>query len=118
MASIIINCFINGQQPLCEDQLADCVSSNTVDIERSLDALEAIGLITRTADDPVRYLPLKSVKDCTLVEIWRSLRDFESDKLGVKSDSEDLKKVRQFQQQLDEIIDREMGSRKFTDQIQ
>jgi len=117
IASIIINRFIDGKEPLSEDELAETISSNPVDIEHSLDTLESIALITHTSDEPVRYLPLKSVKDCTLVDIWRALRNHEADKLSEKSDSEDLLKIKQFHKELDAIIDREMGKKKFTDKI-
>ncbi len=115
IASIIINRFNNGEEPLPEDKLADAISSNPVDIEYSLDLLESIGLITSTSDSPVRYLPLKSVKDCTLVDIWRALRNYDADNLYGNSDSEDMLKVKQFQKELDTVVDKELGKKKFTD---
>lgn len=117
LASIIIRRFDQGLEALNEDQLAQSLSSNPLVIESSLDALEKIGLVTRTADDPPKYLPRKSVKDCTMVDIWRALRSYNTDVLREDTDSEDLLRIRQFQSQLNTAVGQELGNRKFIEPL-
>jgi len=113
LASVIIRRFHTGLDALNEDQLAESMSSNPIVIENSLEALEKIGLITKAGDDPVKFLPTRSVNDCTMVDIWRALRECNADKLRDGSESEDLLKVRQFQSELDAAVDHELGNKKF-----
>ncbi len=109
LASIIINRFNEGLEPLSEDELGKLLSSNPIVIEHSLDALESIGLITKTGDDPARFLPKRSVTDCTLVEIWRALRNYDDEQLHETTESDDLARVKAFQSRLDAVIEKELS---------
>lgn len=115
IASIIINRFNQGLEPVSEAELLEALSGNPVVLEYSLHALEEIGLISRTDDDPARFLPTKSVNDCTLLEIWRALRSYDAEPLITPGDSKDLEKVRAFQSQLDQLVKNQLGNRKFID---
>ena len=70
VAAVIINRFNEGTAPLSETELAETLSGNPIVIEDSLLALEKIGLISRTADEPPRYLPTRSVASSTLFDVW------------------------------------------------
>lgn len=117
LASAIIRRFHQGLDALDEEQLAESMSSNPIVIENSLETLEKIGLITRTGDDPARYMPTRSVNDCTMVDIWRALRECNADKLREDSESEDIVRVRQFQSQLDAAVTRSLGNKKFIEPL-
>lgn len=116
IASIIINRFNQGLEPISEVELLEALGGNPVIIEHSLQALEKIGLISKTDDEPARFLPTKTVNDCTLLEIWRALRSYDADPLGKTSDSKDLQRIRAFQSQLERLIEKELGSKKFIDE--
>lgn len=113
LAALIIGRFQKGLQPATEADLANALSGNTVVIENSLTALEQIGLITRTADDPPRYVPVKAIADLTLVEIWRALRHNQTDSLKDELKSTELELVKNFQQQLEATIEQQLGDKKF-----
>jgi membrane protein len=115
LASIIIRRFDEGLEALSEGQLAAKLSNNPIVIESSLDALESIGLITRTADDPVRFMPRKPISDCSLVEIWQELRAYNTDPLRGGSASADLLRVREFQTELDSMVEQQLGNKRFVD---
>jgi len=115
IASMIINRFSEGLEPLTEDELEAALSNNPTAIEQILQTLQDIGLITVTGDEPPKFLPTKSVNDCTLVEIWKALRNHDEDALNDTSSSNDLAKVKNFQAQVDRIIEQEFGSKRFID---
>ncbi|NQV69073.1 MAG: YihY/virulence factor BrkB family protein [Pseudohongiella sp.] len=115
IASIIINRFNQGLEPVNEDELLTTLSANPVVIEYALHTLEEIGLISKTDDEPARFLPTKSVNDCTLAEIWKALRRYDADPLEETGYSKDLGRVREFQSQLEQIVESELGNKKFID---
>lgn len=116
VASIIINRFNEGLEPFSEAELLGALSGNPVSIEHSLHVLEEIGLISKTDDVPTRFLPTKSVNDCTLLEIWRALRSYDADPLDETTYSKDAEKVREFQVKLERLMENELGNRKFIDE--
>ena len=115
LASIIIRRFHEGKAALTESQLAFAISSNPIVIEDSLLALEQIGLIGKTADDPARYQPARSIIDCALVDIWRELRMRNSYYMGSHIESDEAQSIRNFQSQVDAVIDKELSEQKFID---
>ena len=115
VAFVIINRFNEGKNALSENELVETLGYDPLVIEHSLLALEEIGLISKAGDSPVKYLPTKSVNDCTLVEIWRALRLYNTKSRGRANASNDLNKVKEFQSEIDTIIERELGHKKFTD---
>lgn len=115
LASTIIRRFHNGESALGEAELANSISSNPPAIGRALHALEEIGLIAKTADDPVRYLPAKSINDCKVVDIWRALRLWNEEKLSAPEETEVLTRIRNFQTAMDTVVAAELGDRKFID---
>jgi membrane protein len=115
LASIIIRRFHQAKAALTESELAFAISSNPIVIEDSLLALEQIGLIGKTADDPVRYQPAHSIIDCALVDIWRALRLRNADHLGAHIESDEARSIKNFQSGVDSVIEKELGKQKFID---
>jgi len=117
VAATIIERFNAGGRPLSDEDLINALASNPMAIEGALNALREIGLITVTNDDPPRYLPVHAVDKCTLVEIWQALRRTNADSLSTNGDARELALVRDFQEKLNTIVERELGDIKFTDAL-
>lgn len=117
VAAVIINRFNAGLEPLSELELSATLSGQPLVIEDSLVTLEKIGLITRTADEPPLYLPTRSVQSCTLFDVWKALRNHNSNGLQLSMKSSDQKLVQQFYEQLDTAVEKELGSKTFTDNV-
>tara|TARA_B110000858_G_scaffold197668_1_gene260179 strand:+ start:4571 stop:5899 length:1329 start_codon:yes stop_codon:yes gene_type:complete len=114
VAAVIINRFNAGLPPLDEIELAEALSGHPLVIEDSLLTLEKIGLITKTADEPSRYLPTKSVAECTLFNVWKALRSYNADTLKSVSSSNEQRLVKDFYERLDEAIEKELGNKTFS----
>lgn len=115
LATIIIRRFQSSQAALTELALANAISSNPIVIENALQSLEEIGLISKTNDDPPCYLPSTSVNDKTLIGVWKSLRNNRADTLGSNQQSDDVAAIEAFQQELDELVETQLGKKMFTD---
>jgi membrane protein len=115
LAAIIIRRFQQGLPPLTEAELANALSGNPIVIEGPLESLKRIGLITSTADEPPRFLPLKSVTDCSILEVLSALRRLEADPHKGDIQSADLRVVREFQEAAETLLQRELGDKKFID---
>lgn len=115
VAAAIINRFNAGLAPLDENELAETLSGHPIVIEDSLLALEKIGLISRTADEPPCYLPTTSVASCTLFDVWKALRSYNADTLKSAATSNDQLLVKDFYQRLDETIEKELGNKTFSE---
>lgn len=113
VAAMIIRRFQEGGDALSEDELADALSSTPIAVDSALHALESIKLITKTNQEPIRYLPCKSVSECSIVDVWKQLRHLDSDDNRHSRDSADINKINAFQHRLDEIIEQELGNEKF-----
>lgn len=111
----IIRRFQQGQRPFSEDSLARTLNSNLTAIEQALEHLQKIELITQTGDQPPRYLPTRSIEDCTLLEVWRSLRSTDTDPVSVGSDSTELLLAKQFQHDIESAIENNPANKKFVD---
>lgn len=115
VAAVIVNRFNAGLAPIDEIELAQTLSGHPIVIEDSLLALEEIGLISRTADEPPCYLPTRSVASCTLFDVWKALRSYNADTLKPASTTNDQPLVKEFYKRLDEAIEKELGNRTFSD---
>lgn len=115
LAATVIRRFHDGEPALTEFELAKELDMAPLIIEASLDRLEDIGLVTKTNHQPPRYLPTKSVSECTVVDIWREIRNCSGNRLEENEDSPDLSRIRQFQTRLDNVIEQELGKEKFID---
>ncbi|MEQ8954405.1 MAG: YihY/virulence factor BrkB family protein, partial [Gammaproteobacteria bacterium] len=115
LASLIIRRFENNEAPMGESELAASISKQPLSIAPALESLQEIGLITPTNESPTRYLPTHAVKNCTMVEIWRALRKNHSHPLQENPGSPDLQAIKAFQEELDNIVARELGQRTFID---
>ena len=113
LATLIIRRFQTGKYPATEAELANALSGSSIAIEDSLLELQQIGLITRTADDPVRYVPRIAVQDLTLVEIWQKLRHNSSGSLANDLTSKELHFIRQFETDVEAAVAAQLGSKKF-----
>lgn len=113
VAAMIIRRFQNGDEPLSEYDISLSLNSNSALLEPALDNLEAINLITATAEDPPRYVPTKAVSDCSIVEIWLALRRINSESHSYSIDSEDMQRIKRFQSELDCTVERALGNEKF-----
>lgn len=114
VAAVIINRFNSGLRPLNEIELAATLSGHPMVIEDSLSALEEIGLISRTADEPPRFLPTSSVTNCTLFDVWKALRSFNANGPLPDAGANGQSLVKEFYERLDETIAKDLGSKTFT----
>ncbi|MEQ8407183.1 MAG: YihY/virulence factor BrkB family protein [Gammaproteobacteria bacterium] len=117
VAATIIERFNAGDRALTEEQLIESLDSNPMAIESAIISLLNIGLITATSDDPARFLPAHSIADCTLYEIWKALREADSDLISTSGESRELHLIKEFQDKLDTTIERELGDIKFVDVV-
>ncbi|MFT4815385.1 MAG: membrane protein [Pseudohongiellaceae bacterium] len=115
VAAVIINRFNAGLAPLGEIELAETLSGHPIVIEDSLLALEKIGLISRTADEPPCYLPTRSVTSCTLFDVWKALRSYNADTLKSAATTSDQLLVKDFYKRLDATIEKELGNKTFSE---
>jgi membrane protein len=76
-------------------------------LERMLDALQRDGLVTKTADDPPRYLPGASLQRIRLADILSSARHAEDEGQSdsLRSDAE----VSRLLQSLEQLVDAQLG---------
>ena len=109
VATVIIQRFAAGGEPMNEDQLAATLGSSPVAIESALETLENIGLIVHTGEEPSRFLPGKSVADCTMVDIWKAVRHYNEDQLYAAAESDAMQQVHEFQASLDAAVEQQLG---------
>jgi membrane protein len=114
VAAVIINRFNAGNTPLTEVELSASLSGHPLVIADALTALEKIGLITHTADEPCRFLPTQTVENCTLYEVWKALRNHNTDELKTSINSDNQLLVKDFQERLDTVVKAELGNRTFS----
>lgn len=117
LATTVLRRFHQGEAALDIDELAAELRLSPAAIEPAIDSLLAIGLISCTADDPPKYLPSKSIHDCRIVDIWKLIRHQHEDAIVTHQQSEDLQIIKQFEAQIDAVVEREMGARRFVDEI-
>lgn len=117
VATVIIKRFNAGLTPLNELEIAATLSGHPMVVEDSLLALEQIGLISRTADEPPRFLPTSSVEGCTLFDVWKALRRYNAN--GPESNTTESNQllVKEFYTRIDEAIEKELGSKTFSDNV-
>ncbi len=115
VAAVIINRFMAGLTPMNELELATTLNGHPMVIEDSLLALEKIGLISRTADEPPRYLPTRSVEDCTLFDVWKALRDYNASGQEPNTTANGQLLVKDFYERLDASVEKELGNKTFSD---
>lgn len=114
-ALTIIQQFKEGGRALGEDEIVQELDMPPLAIENALETLLAIDLITATDDEPPRFLPSHSIEDCTLVGIWQTLRNFNADTLSTNTSSSELQTIEQFQQEIQSIVNEQLGGKKFLD---
>lgn len=114
VADLIIERFNKGEKPMCEEDIIAHLQSSPPAIESALMMLQDIGLITETVDDPVRYLPTRSVSNSTLVDVWQALRNANNDERAVFGDSPELERINEFQEQMDNAIEEALGQQRFS----
>lgn len=115
VAALIIHRFRNKLRPLGQDEISRLLGISPTTIERALQHLTGSGLLTSTADDPPCYLPTCSVEDCTMLEIWRSLRNSQAGDLHENSDLPEFQLARDFLQELDQAAADKLTNQKFVD---
>ena len=113
IAMTIIRRFSAGEEPLTQDQLAAELHCSGLAVENALGNLQQIDLIRTTSDNPARYLPTRTVADCTIVEIWQALRKLNSDEFDQLGDPLNLDLIHSFQSELELTVSRELGAKKF-----
>jgi membrane protein len=114
VADLIIERFNNAETPLSEEEIMRQLNSSPAAIEDALTLLQDIGLITITAEEPVRFLPTHSVNDATLIEVWQALREANADASFTLGESEQVKRIREFQEQMDATLAKELGQERFS----
>ncbi len=113
VAAIIIGRFQHSESPLSLDEIANAIGASPVIIDIALTELETMELITQTNDEPSRYVPTKSVDDCSMVEVWISLRKINSFDMQAGNQTAEYLRVHEFQKKLESIAKSELGGEKF-----
>jgi len=115
VAALVIHRFKNRQPPLTDDEIASRFQTNHMTTDLALNHLVDSGLLARTEDVPPKYLPAGSVDDCTLLEIWRTLRSSHPGYLDEHVDSPELREASEFLRRIDAVTEQELGNQKFID---
>ena len=115
VAALIIHRFKNRLHPLSQDDIARQLGTNPMTIERAIGHLIGTGLLAGTAEDPPTYLPTGSVENCTMLEIWRSLRESQAGQLHENLDLPEYRLARDFLRQLDDAASEKLATQKFID---
>jgi len=115
VAALIIHRFKNKMSPLKQDEIAMHLGTNPMTIDRPLQHLTGTGLLAKTGEDPPCYLPTGSIEDCTMLEIWRSLRDSQAGLIHENPDLPEYQLAADFLQQLDEAAAEKLASQRFID---
>jgi membrane protein len=115
VAALVIHRFQNRKSPLSDEAIATRLGIGQLVSERILRHLVQTGLLARTGDDPPRYLPAVSVEDCTLYEIWRSLRSAQAGDLQENCQLPEYQQVQEFLRKVDLVAEQQLGSQKFVD---
>jgi membrane protein len=113
VAALIISRFQRRQTPLALDEIAQAIDYSPIIIDLALTDLEKLELITRTSDEPSHYLPIKSVDECSLVDVWTALRQINTFDLQTNNQSAEYLRVHEFQKKLEALVKSELGSEKF-----
>ena len=115
VAALIFHRFKNKLHPLNQDEIARQLGTGPMTIEQALSHLTDSGLLAKTGEDPPNYLPTGSIEDCTMLEIWRSLRDFEAGRLHGNLDLPEYQQAGDFLRQLDQAAAEKLATQKFID---
>lgn len=115
VAALIIHRFKNRLRPLNQDELARELGTNPMTIDRPLQHLTGIGLLAMTGEDPPSYLPTGSVEDCTMLEIWRSLRDSRAGEIHENPELPEHQLATEFLDQLDQAAAEKLAAQRFVD---
>ncbi len=113
VATLIIDHFQQGESPLSQDDIANTLGSSPIVVDLALSDLETLGLITRTNQEPSRFLPTKSVNDCSMVDVWIALRKINSFDLQANTQSREAIHAQEFQTKLETLAKTELGAVKF-----
>ena len=84
-------------------------------IEESISTLQQIGLITSTNDEPPQYLPLKSVEDCRVVDVWKLIRSCNDKNTLTGNDVPERITIQEFGKQLETLVSTQLRNMKFKD---
>ncbi|MFK7862728.1 MAG: YihY/virulence factor BrkB family protein [Pseudohongiellaceae bacterium] len=112
VATMIIHSFEKGDPPLNELDINSTLNSSSALTEPALNNLIAIKLIQATNDDPPRYLPTKSVRQCSMFEIWQAIRRINSDTHSYSDDSHAMMQVKDFQAKIDVSVETALGEQR------
>ena len=113
LASMIIHRFHEKLPPLTDEELAIRLGVSPTTIERSLTYLREIGLIVSTSDDPPKFLPQSSIIDCTLVEIWQTIRANGAGLSMINRSLPEMRQASEFLSRLDAVVIDKLGKDKF-----
>ncbi|MFT4861300.1 MAG: membrane protein [Pseudohongiellaceae bacterium] len=113
VAALIIGRFQHSKSPLSLYEIANAIGASPVIIDIALTELETMELITQTNDEPSRYVPTKSVDDCSMVEVWIRLRQVNSFDMQSTNQSAEYLRAHEFQNKLESIVKSELGGEKF-----
>ncbi len=118
VAALIIHRFQERQPPMSDEEIASRFGVGQLFIERILKHLVNSGLLARTGDEPPRYLPAGTIENCTLLEIWRTLREARASDLQENSQLPEYQQAREFLRNLDLAAEEKLGSQKIIDMAQ
>ena len=107
VATVVIRQFEARRPPMTAEEIALHLGTSTQFVDEALLNLMKTGLLVTSADEPVKYLPARSVSELPVVEIWQSLRSQGQTTLALNAGAEEVRAIEEFLQSLD----REAASR-------
>ena len=113
VAALIISRFQQGLPPLSQYEIANELGCSPIIVDLAVADLETMELVTQTSEEPGRYLPTKSVDECSIVDVWIALRQINSFNLQPNNQSDEYSRVHDFQKSLESIAKSELGNEKF-----
>lgn len=116
-ALAIIRQFNSGGRALSEHELLTELQISPVTLEKALDNLKSIGMISTTDDEPPRYLPSHAISNCSLVDIWEKLRDLDENQENAEANSRDIQTIEQFQEEINTLVEKQLGEKAFVDAL-
>lgn len=115
IASLIIQQFCLQKAPWTMERLMQTLNISEQAVAQSIDTLQQIGLITSTSDEPAQYLPVKSVEDCRVVDVWKLIRSCNNKNTLGGNDVPERITIQQFGERLEILVSTELSNMKFKD---
>ncbi len=115
LAYLIVVRFHAKAGPWSALELARHLKLSKSAIADALNLLVFTDFIRETNEDPPRYLPCYAVEDFSVLKLRNQIRCYANEKLQLNTLSAAQLRVNQFMQEIDSVLDKELGERRFLD---